>query len=314
MKGVAYSRGPNWHEPKTFQHWPGKMINELANKVPTVLQYESGSNVARRWGFLCDQDSLDPNIVELFKLHLDPSFRGDPRPDAPTLQQAQQWFQDYLRGIHDHIANTFSDSIPRWRTLTAEFVFSVPTTWKNPSMIAETERLIKNAGFGGDGTSPRSHRATIGLTEAEAAAVYASKQQYEKDDVVLVCDAGGGTTDVNVLKLMSSGAEPTRLQQLSWVEGRPIGSTSIDMDFHRLIVTRLSHIRDRLAGDLEDLADQMMLGRFERFKCSYGTALAEANPNLLLQIPGLQPGVNFPGARIENSMMSFSASVIYMSR
>ena len=285
------------------------MINELANKVPTVLQYEPGSTVPKHWGFLCDQESLDPNIVDLFKLHLDPSFRGDPRPDAPTFQQAQQWFQDYLRSIHDHIAHTFSNSIPRWRNLKIEFVFSVPTTWKNPSMIAETERLIRNAGFGNDGTSPRAHQAMIGLTEAEAAAVYASKQQYEKNDVVLVCDAGGGTTDVNVLKLLSSGAEPTRLQQLSWVEGRPIGSTCIDMDFHRLIVTRLSQIRDRLAEDVEELADQMMHGRFERFKCSYGTPLSDANPNLLLQVPGLQPGFNLPSAMIENSMMSFSRSV-----
>ena len=43
-------------------------------------------------------------------------------------------------------------------------------------MIAETERLIKAAGFGKDGPD---HRAKIGLTEAEAAAVYASKQQFE---------------------------------------------------------------------------------------------------------------------------------------
>lgn len=285
------------------------MINELANKVPTLLQYTPGSTFPTGWGFGCDPENLD--LVELFKLHLDPAFRGDPRPDAPTLQQAQQWFQDYLRGIHDHIAITFSDSIPRWRNQKAEFVFSVPTTWKNPSMIAEIERLIKNAGFGSDGASPGAHRATIGLTEAEAAAVYASKQQYEKDDVVLVCDAGGGTTDVNVLKLLSSGAEPTRLQQLSWVDGRPIGSTSIDMGVHRLIVKRLSLIQHQLAEDLEAIADQMMVGRFERFKCMYGTPLSEASPELLLAVPGLQPGFTNPNAMIQNSMMSLSRSVLY---
>ena len=75
-------------------------------------------------------------------------------------------------------------------------------------MIAELERLIKGASFGDDGPY---HRVTIGLTEAEAAAVYASKQQFEvgysqfalsfpsanifqKDDVILICDSGGGTT------------------------------------------------------------------------------------------------------------------------
>lgn len=110
-----------------------------------------------------------------FKLHLDPAY-SDPRPDAPTLEQARRWFQDYLRCLHDHIEETFSNSFPRWKNQRTEFVFSVPTTWKNPSMIAETERLIREAGFG---TDAQDHRVTISLTEAEAAAVYASKQQFE---------------------------------------------------------------------------------------------------------------------------------------
>ena len=167
---------PEWAEPKTLQHWPGKMISELANKVGSCLAYESdGSRRVKSWGFLCDQDDESVDIKDLFKLHLDPQYR-DERPDAPRHEQAQQWFQDYLRCIHDHIEQTFSDSFPRWRSQKLEVLCSVPTTWKNPSMIAEMEKLIKGAGFGNDGPY---HRVTIGLTEAEAAAVYASKQQFE---------------------------------------------------------------------------------------------------------------------------------------
>jgi hypothetical protein len=186
------------------------MINELANKVPTLLQYDENTNVVKAWGFLCDQEREDVDVIGYFKLHLDPAYQ-DPRPDAPKLEQARQWFRDYLRCIHDHIEETFSNSFPRWKSQKTEFVFSVPTTWKNPSMIAETEKLVRDAGFGHDGPN---HRAEIGLTEAEAAAVYASKQHFDvssaqpyvhlrrsrlltpsqKDDVILVCDAGGGTT------------------------------------------------------------------------------------------------------------------------
>ena len=150
------------------------MINELANKVPTLLEYES-SNIVKAWGFLCNQNDENADLYSCFKLHLDPSF-PDPRPDAPKLAEARQWFQDYLRCLHDYIDDFFSNSIPRWRSQRTEFVFSVPTTWKNPSMIAETESLIKDAGFGNDGPN---HRAGIGLTEAEAAAVYAAKQHFE---------------------------------------------------------------------------------------------------------------------------------------
>ncbi len=167
--------GPDWPEPKTLQHWPGKLINELANKVPTLLQYNESTNTVKAWGFLCDQESEDADYLGYFKLHLDPAYT-DPRPDAPKLHQARQWFQDFLRCLHDHIEETFSDSFPRWKTQRTEFVFSVPTTWKSPSMIADTEKLIRGAGFGSDG---HDHRANIGLTEAEAAAVYASRQQFE---------------------------------------------------------------------------------------------------------------------------------------
>ena len=169
--------GPDWAEPKTLQHWPGKMISELANKVPTRIQYKESSREIKAWGFLCDQEDEDTDTLELFKLHLDPEYK-DPRPEAgvPTLGEARVWFQDYLRCLHDHIQDYFSNAFPHWKTQRAEFVFSVPTTWKSASIIAETERLIKAAGYGSDGVN---HRAGIGLTEAEAAAVYASQQQFE---------------------------------------------------------------------------------------------------------------------------------------
>ncbi|KAL9137562.1 MAG: hypothetical protein Q9175_001216 [Cornicularia normoerica] len=299
--GVAYSMGPEWAEPKTLQHWPGKMINELANKVPTLLQYKEDSREVKAWGFLCDQESEDIDILACFKLHLDPAY-VDPRTDAPvpTLEEAREWFQDYLRCLHDHIEEYFSNAFPRWKTQRTEFVFSVPTTWKSASMIAETERLIKGAGYGGDGAN---HRVGIGLTEAEAAAVYASKQQFEKDDVILVCDAGGGTTDVNVLQLTSSRGEPTQLQQLSWVEGRSIGSALIDINFHHIVSDRLNKIRDYLQGEPDDIADKMMQGRFERFKCSYGTAASSTIPTIPLEVPGLPPGKHFPIVNIEDSIM-----------
>ena len=170
---MAYSMAPDWPEPKTMQHWPGKMINELANKVPTLLQYNENTNTVKAWGFLCDEE--DGEDVGYFKLHLDPTY-PDTRPDAPSLEQARQWYQDFLRCLHDYIEGSFSSSFPRWKSQRTEFVFSVPTTWKNPRMIDETERLIREAGFGSDGLD---HRASIGLTEAEAAAVYGAKQQIE---------------------------------------------------------------------------------------------------------------------------------------
>ena len=168
---------PEWAEPKTLQHWPGKMISELANKVPTRIQYEGNSGEVKAWGFLCDLDSEETDIREYFKLHLDPEY-VDPRtgPDVPTLDDARRYFQDFLRCLLGHIEDYFSNAFPRWKSQRTQFVFSVPTTWKNAGMIAVTENLIRGAGYGRDGPN---HRAAIGLTEAEGAAVYASQQQFE---------------------------------------------------------------------------------------------------------------------------------------
>lgn len=174
QSGIAYSMEPEWLV-KTIQHWPGKGINELANKVPTLLQYEDDAATIKSWGFLSDTEESNEDILTCFKLHLDPTYH-DPRPEAPRLAQARQWFQDYLRCIHDHIVEIFENSLPKWSLTRTEFIFSVPTTWKNPSMIIQMERLIKGAGYGSDGPY---HRARVGLTEAEAAAVYASRQNFD---------------------------------------------------------------------------------------------------------------------------------------
>ena len=166
--------GPDWFEPRTLQHWPGKMISELANKVPTSLQYDDRTGEIKAWGFLCDLDDEEANTLTCFKLYLDPAYK-DTRPEAPTLAEARRWYQDYLRCVHDHIAQQFNASYPSWRRQRVEFIFSVPTTWKSPAMIARTEDLIQGAGFGTDGAQ---HRAKIGLTEAEAAAVYSLQQRF----------------------------------------------------------------------------------------------------------------------------------------
>jgi hypothetical protein len=58
----------------------------------------------------------------------------------------------------------------RWEDANIEFIFSVPTTWKLPTI----ERFRSTIGRAGFGSSP-SHKIEIGLTEAEAAAVHTAR-------------------------------------------------------------------------------------------------------------------------------------------
>lgn len=66
-------------------------------------------------------------------------------------------------------------------------MFSVPVTWRNNlALIARIEETIQASGFGIRGNDT----ASIFLTEAEAAAIYASKQSMTRGEVFLVVDAG----------------------------------------------------------------------------------------------------------------------------
>lgn len=179
------------------------------------------------------------------------------------------------------------------------FVFSVPVTWKsNPAMLAETERVIRDAGFG----SRDNDTAGVYLTEAEAAAIYASKQNMTKGEVFLICDAGGGTTDVNVLKVESTFKSSFELKPLSWTEGAAIGSTLIDHKVRKIIMNRLSTIQDQISETVDGITAKMMRDRFETFKCSFGSPGMDV-PKLLLPIPGVAAGLDLPHANIEDSKM-----------
>ncbi|EFR02007.1 hypothetical protein MGYG_05010 [Nannizzia gypsea CBS 118893] len=296
--GVAYSFAPAWPSPKAIQHWPGKLFSELANKVPTQIAYRhaSGSD-AQSWGFQCEHEDSGLDVKEYFKLHLYPHHLDD-QPDAPSREEALVWFRDYTRCIYQHVISYFASIFPNFGSRRVEFIYSVPTTWKDPRMSAEIVQYMQI-------DSP-NHRVVIGLTEAEAAAVYACKQHYEKDDVILICDAGGGTTDVNVLRVISPVGEPTRLEPLDYVEGKPIGSVFIDKSVHQLVSQKLEKIRQFLPAPPRVIAWRMLSGRFERFKCSFGTDTTWKIPALKLDVPYLNPGSDYPDAGIYNSQISIS--------
>lgn len=296
--GVAYSSAPDWPRPETIQNWPGNFKGSIADKVDTKIAYNANGNIAG-WGFAIDEtDPVFDTIEEYFKLYLDPDF-VDSVEDAPSLQDARKWFVDYLTCLFKTIDRYLNDVVPQYRSKKVEFKFSVPTTWKNPAMIAETEQLIFNAGF----CSTSLHQAGISLTEAEAAAVYAAQQKYEPGQVVLVCDAGGGTSDINILRVMSSGGGLTELAPLQHVEGRAIGSTLIDFRAEKLIAERLQPIMAYLTEPVSTVANKMIKekSRFESFKCNLGDDVMDL-PTLRLSIPGIGPGLTMK-PYIENSQV-----------
>lgn len=311
--GVAWSTGPDWAAPKTMRHWPGKLGHEIRNKVDTAISYDVKTGEIANWGFLCNPDDVRYEHNELFKLYLDPNYQ-DPTGSGPTLEEARTWFRDYLSQLRTYINQHFERSIARFATKRVEFLFSVPTTWRDPAQLAATENIIRQAGYG----QLNKERASIYLTEAEAAAVYTSRESLEKDDVFLICDAGGGTTDLNVLKVKSTSSARMELTPLSWTEGRAAGSTLIDYKVQLMLTQRLSKIQSKIPGfgrnvDLEAVASAMMLEKFNAFKCSFGSESIHV-PRLLFRVPNLDPGVNLPEVGVEDSHLVLYRSVVSFVR
>lgn len=194
-----------------IQKWPGIHGIEDRGKVATRVSYKKADGQLQAWGEQCDFADVTTDVREQFKLTLDKRWHDYRGYEA---SHAKQWYCDFLQCLHKEIEKHFDEHIPRWREQRVEYNFSTPTTWRDPAMIANIEEATKSSGF----TSTKLQTVRMSLTEAEAAAVEASTTSYGQGEVFLICDAGGGTTDVNILKVQSTKGD-IKLEPLDHVEG-----------------------------------------------------------------------------------------------
>lgn len=247
--GVAYSLPQAGDKIGQVQRWPGAG-HRNDNKVPTRLVYPNGTDRPSCWGFDAEDYEQDDNVViqEWFKTLLDPraieKHNKDNPDDTRDLEQVQHWVRDFLTRLYDCIEVFLTGKLPdfEWTTAKIEFLFSMPTTW-SPVVVESFRGIIGQAGFGGSLNA--HHTVTMSLTEAEAAAVYTSTDApnlFKSGEVILVCDAGGGTTDLSALQVTETMVESLSLKQLKQVDvvyGANVGSAGIDAEFMKLVRQRL---------------------------------------------------------------------------
>ncbi|KAK3655219.1 hypothetical protein LTR56_003640 [Elasticomyces elasticus] len=302
--GVAYSIGPDWSPPHNLNRWPGRHGVEKADKVATRISYSKARDEVQGWGFESTFGDEGVTVRENFLLTVDAEYEGD---RSFTCHEARRWYCDYLTCLHREIERYFDNSIPRWRSMHVEYSFSTPTTWRNPAMIASIEKLIKLAGF----ADTAQQTVRMALTDAEAAATEASFMQCGKGDIFLICDAGGGTTNVNTMKVHSIdrwiGPTGIELHTLDHVEGVPIGSMLIDFRMLEHITERLQLIEDHLEGELVCLAEEMLRGKFQTVKHSFPNPVVD---HFTLDVKGLAGSHTFPNAGITDSRMAIDRAVI----
>lgn len=233
------------------------------------------------WGYQVNNyQRVQPpdRLLENWKVFLDQHMIDRARqaevenvPRSPA--ETQTMVTAYLEQIYLHIKESIQEVNGRgWKDKTISFVFSLPTTWTSLDSVERFKEAIAKAGFGQENLS--KHTAEVELTEAEAAAVFTLKEaqvKYDVGDILLVCDAGGGTTDLGLFQVKQT-VNPLSLSQIHPVQGAGIGSTMIDTAFVSLVKARLERALDaaqRLPRSLPQiLVDDIA---FRTAKHSFGT-------------------------------------------
>ncbi|KAL2284656.1 hypothetical protein FJTKL_08753 [Diaporthe vaccinii] len=287
--------------PNKIMEWPGEglEIEENADKVPSTILYrrdkKTGKKTVKSWGFACLHSR---NSIEWFKRYLDENTlhgllntKNLPwKPPFKTIEDVRTIYRDYMTELYKHIKNTLRPKLKRslrgkdWSEARIDFLFSLPATFSTPDISDSLEKELKKAGFGNDGDN---HKVSMDLTEPQASAVYTAFNadiQLCQGDVILTCDAGGGTTDLAILE-QHGDEEYADLRELLPVEGINVGSTTIDDAFAELVKRRFK-IADKSGAVLKNLDYVMMHSRsFQGWKHQFGKLKEEHFPLLGVDIP-----------------------------
>ncbi|KAL7940953.1 hypothetical protein V8C42DRAFT_201089 [Trichoderma barbatum] len=305
---------------QVINDWPGSG-DRGERKVPTTLIYNADGTLSS-WGFMCDDDDETmPGKTrrDFFKIFIDEEtlaaaqqrgFSNVPK----NAKEAQMFATEYLHQVYLHVKETIEMQIGKrhfggWADMAVTFLFSVPTTWTRMEIVNIFKGIIRDAGFGVGGPK---HMAQVDLTEAEAAAVATLKTSavaFNRGSLFLTVDAGGGTTDLALMRVTSSDANFPQMVQISAVKGVGIGSTLIDRAFIRLIMERLARHHD-LKGQLpSDFAVRLSKSHhFKILKHKFGERVY-MQPVFKLQLEGVSHEFSHTSFGVENGRMLFTMFV-----
>ncbi|KAM5352025.1 hypothetical protein ACJ41O_004748 [Fusarium nematophilum] len=311
--GVAWMR--RGAPVQVVNDWPGS-DDRGDRKVPTTLIYNSDGSISS-WGFMCaDDDDTAPGKTrrDFFKIFLDPDTLAAAQQQGLTnaprsTAEARLFVTDYLRHIYAHVKDSIEmrmgiQHLGGWAKMAVSFLFSAPTTWTSMAIINVFKGAIHDAGFGVEG--PR-HSALVDLTESEAAAVATIKTgavSLRSNSVFITVDAGGGTTDLALMRVTSADANFPQMSQVAAVSGVGVGSSLIDRAFARLVTQRLAANPDFKLPN--DFAAKMARGPgFKSVKHKFGEKVYMQQVYKIV-MEGVGYDVNHAGLGVEEGRMLFS--------
>ncbi|KAJ6066964.1 actin-like ATPase domain-containing protein [Penicillium canescens] len=222
---------------KTSKSCPAGPEEEIASttlKVPSIISYEKEVS---KWGYqvgpLCE-------VIRGSKLLLDESQGKEYAPSLASKALLAQYGKDavqasgeYLGHLVLHVRDTlqrrFGDAA---NSMELKFVLTVPAVWSDKAKDA-TLRAAIMAGID-------SQQISL-VSEPEAAALHSLRtiqpNSITKDDVLVVCDAGGGTVDLISYKIQD--LDPLSLEEVTEGTGAVCGSLLLDERYERLLMKKV---------------------------------------------------------------------------
>ncbi|KAF4989743.1 hypothetical protein FGRMN_8930 [Fusarium graminum] len=259
--GVAWAESRNPSRRTCITQWPVSSTNregESSDKVPTKLRY-NGSTI--EWGFSIPITAPQDEVIEWFKLDLDPSLQAMGQTvtadGARGGRNVDTLVTDFTSQLGDHLLYTLreklGDSIVSSTPL--EFVVTVPAIWSDLAKD-KTKKACQKA----SGLSTSQQQVHL-VSEPEAAAIYAlhglDPHGLKAGDTIVVVDAGGGTVDL--ISYTITGLKPVlEVQEAAPGSGALCGSTFLNMRFAK-------YLRGKL-GKEEGFDDEVMAEAMEVFE------------------------------------------------
>lgn len=115
---------------------------------------------------------------------------------------------------------------------------------------------------------------------------------FNENEILFVCDVGGGTTDLSVFRVKNTIGGSLNLEQLDVVFGAAIGAAQLDNLFQNAVLERLQ-LADRVMptglADLNTVAWEMRISKeYQNAKCDYGSEESLADTETFsVRIPNL---------------------------
>ncbi|KAG6218859.1 hypothetical protein E4U50_008121 [Claviceps purpurea] len=227
--GVAYCFANQTNaKPIAIMKWPGNR-GISAPKIPTIIEYTEEDPRGFRWG--ASVNKQNGGIIAI-KLLLDPNQQ---RPLYLPAKQIEEELKslpkspleiaaDFIGAIYAHALEEISSSVPKayMDMCHKEFVLSVPAVWSDAAKNA-TLKAAELAGI----------KPVTVVKEPEAAALYSIKTlafSIKKNDVFVVCDAGGGTVDLISYEVLAT-APQLKVKELVPGSGGMAGSLGLNQRF-----------------------------------------------------------------------------------